>query len=142
MFIPKVCWSWVYLNSWFFVTSGTASRRSSSTIRIPSRSDSSRRSAMPSIFLSRTAWAIFSISVDLLTWYGISVTTSASRPTPSPPRRLISSSCIRARITTRPRPVRYASRTPPTPKMTPPVGKSGAGMWAISASSSISGSSM
>ena len=34
---------------------------------------------MPSIRLSRTACAIFSISVLLLTWYGISVTMSALR---------------------------------------------------------------
>ncbi len=114
MLTPNVCWSCVCLKSWFCVTAVTASRRSSITIRIPSRSDSSRRSAMPSIFLSRTAWAIFSISVDLLTWYGISVTTSACRSMPSP-RRLMVSSCIRARITTRPRPVRYASRTPAAP---------------------------
>ncbi len=103
---------------------------------MPSRSDSSRRSEMPSTFLSRTTLAIFSISVDLLTWYGISVTISASRS----PRSV--SSCILARMRTRPRPVLYASRTPPTPKMVPPVGKSGAGTWTISSSSVISGVSM
>ncbi len=34
---------------------------------------------MPSIFLSRTSSAIFSIIVDLFTWNGISVTMMASR---------------------------------------------------------------
>ena len=38
------------------------------TIRIPSLSDSSLNSDMPSIFLSLTSSAIFSISLALLTW--------------------------------------------------------------------------
>ena len=54
---------------------GTSPRFSSITIRMPSRSDSSRRSEMPSIVFSRTRSAIFSIRRFLLTWYGISVTT-------------------------------------------------------------------
>ncbi len=48
-------------------TSGTSPRRSSITIRIPSLSDSSRSSVMPSIFLSLTSSAIFSIKRALLT---------------------------------------------------------------------------
>ncbi len=48
-------------------TSGTASFLRSITIRMPSRSDSSRMSAMPSMRLSRTSSAIFSISLALLT---------------------------------------------------------------------------
>ena len=48
-------------------------------MRIPSRSDSSRRSAMPSIRLSLTSSAIFSSRLALLTWYGSSVTTIAVR---------------------------------------------------------------
>src|SRR2546428_80042 len=46
---------------------------------MPWRSDSSRMSEMPSSRLSRTRSAIRSISVALLTWYGSSVTTIASR---------------------------------------------------------------
>jgi len=42
-------------------------RPSSSTIRMPSRLDSSRRSEIPSILLSRISSPIFSISVALLT---------------------------------------------------------------------------
>ncbi len=57
------------------MTSGTSPRFSSITIRMPSRSDSSRRSEMPSIVFSRTSSAMFSSSRFLLTWYGISVTT-------------------------------------------------------------------
>ena len=38
------------------------------TIRMPSRSDSSRRSLMPSICPARTSCAIFSIKPALLTW--------------------------------------------------------------------------
>ena len=68
MFTPKVVASWVYLNRLFLTTSGFASRFNSITILIPSRSDSSRRSEIPSIFLSRTSSAIFSISIALLTW--------------------------------------------------------------------------
>jgi hypothetical protein len=54
---------------------------------------------MPSIFFSRTSSAMCEISFTLLTWYGISVTTIASRP--------LSSSSIShfARIVRLPRPV-------------------------------------
>jgi hypothetical protein len=45
------------------------------TMRMPSRSLSSRRSEMPSMRFSRTSSAIFLSSSALLTWYGISVTT-------------------------------------------------------------------
>ena len=47
---------------------GISPRPSSSTMRMPSRLDSSRRSEMPSIFLSRISSPIFSISVALFTW--------------------------------------------------------------------------
>ena len=47
---------------------------------------------------------------------------------------------MRARITTRPRPVRYMSRMPSTPSTNPPVGKSGPGMWRIRSSTLQSGS--
>ena len=66
---------------------------------MPSRFDSSRRSEMPSIFLSRISSPIFSISVALFTWYGSSVTMMASRP----PR--IFSTCAFARSVMMPRPV-------------------------------------
>jgi hypothetical protein len=49
-------------------TSGVASRFRSMTIRTPSRFDSSRMSATPSIRLSLAASAIFSTSPDLPTW--------------------------------------------------------------------------
>ena len=46
---PKVVCIWVILKSWFNITSALASRLRSTTIRIPSRSDSSRRSHIPMI---------------------------------------------------------------------------------------------
>src|SRR5579885_1300506 len=52
------------------------------TIRSPSRSLSSRISLMPSIFFSLTREAMCSMSFDLFTWYGISVTTICSRSFP------------------------------------------------------------
>ena len=65
--IPKVSCSWVCLYNWFKTTSGTASLFISITIRIPSLSDSSLSSAIPSIFLSLAKYAIFSIRFALLT---------------------------------------------------------------------------
>src|ERR671917_436854 len=53
--------------------SATASRLSSIAMRIPSRSDSSRKSEMPSIFFSWTKAAICSMSRTLLTMKGISL---------------------------------------------------------------------
>src|SRR5579885_1687206 len=49
-------------------------------MRMPSRSDSSRRSAIPSSLRSLTSSAIRSIKRALFTWKGISVTTMAERP--------------------------------------------------------------
>ena len=49
------------------ITSACSPRFSSKTMRIPSRSLSSRISEMPSIFFSLTSAAAFSISRDLLT---------------------------------------------------------------------------
>ena len=77
--MPNDVCSWVCLCRLLSSTSGTSPRRSSITMRMPSRSDSSRRSAMPSITLSRASSAIFLSSRALLTWYGISVTTIAVR---------------------------------------------------------------
>ena len=76
---------------------------------MPCRSDSSRISDRPSSFPSRESSAIFVMSVALLTWYGSSVTTMASRP----PR--IFSVWARARIVMLPRPVVKASRMPAVP---------------------------
>ena len=59
----------------FRTTSAISSRFNSMTMRMPSRSDSSRRSEMPSIRLSLTSSAIFSIRRALFVMYGISVTT-------------------------------------------------------------------
>jgi hypothetical protein len=81
-------------------TRGIASRFSSITMRIPSRLVSFRRSLIPSIFLSRTSSAMFSISRALFTWYGISVTTIWDLFDDS-----FSSITARARTTIRPRPV-------------------------------------
>ena len=113
-----------------------ASRFSSITMCIPLRSDSSRRSDIPSILLSFTSSAIFSISLALFTWYGISVTTI---------RCLFSfTSCIsvRARIIIRPRPVAQALLIPLCPMIRPAVGKSGPLIYAIKSNGSKSGSSI
>ena len=59
------------------------------------------------------------LSPPFFTPYGSSVTMMADLP----PRS--SSMWARARMTTRPRPVRYASRMPARPTMYAPVGKSG-----------------
>ena len=82
------------------MTLGTASRRRSSTTRMPSRSDSSRMSVTPSIFLSLTSPAICSMRRVLFTWYGIWVTTMRSFPFLPP-----SSTVARARMAMMPRPV-------------------------------------
>ena len=68
MMAPKVVCIAVCLYSWFNTTPGMASRFSSITTRIPSRSDSSRMSEMPSSFLSLTNPAMLAIRFALLTW--------------------------------------------------------------------------
>ncbi len=98
--MPNDSCSGVIFQRLFWTISGTASFLRSMTIRIPSRSDSSRRSAIPSIRLSRTSSAIFSISLALLTWYGISVATIDLRPVLG-----CSSTVVRPRIRIAPRPV-------------------------------------
>ncbi len=99
MMAPKVDCIWVCLYSRFSTICETASRFSSTTMRMPSRSLSSRRSLIPSTRRSRANSAICSISRVLLTMKGISVMTIRSPP----PRR--SSISARARMTMRPRPV-------------------------------------
>ena len=85
------------------MTSPTSPRFRSMTMRMPSRSDSSRMSEMPSIVFSRTRSAMRSISLALLTWYGISEMTIDER---SP--FFETSISVFARMMTVPRPVRYA----------------------------------
>ena len=75
MFTANVVRSAECLNSWLRTDATVALRASSITMRIPWRSDSSRRSEMPSMRLLRTMSAMRSMSVALLTWYGSSVTT-------------------------------------------------------------------
>ena len=89
----------VYRNRLFRTMFPWASRRNSTTIRMPCRSDSSRISDTPSMRLSRTNWAIFSTRLALFTWKGSSVMTICSRP----PR--ISSISVAPSIMMRPRPV-------------------------------------
>ena len=81
------------------MTSACSPRFNSKTMRMPSRSLSSRMSEMPSIFLSLTSAEACSIRRDLLTWYGISVTMICSRSLP------VRSMAARARIFNCPRPV-------------------------------------
>ena len=119
------------LYSWFKITSGTASLFVSTTTRIPSLSDSSRRSVIPVIFLSRTRSAIFSTKLALLHWYGNSVITTLSFPD------FVVSMCARALIFIFPRPVVYADVSPSMPIISPAVGKSGPFMWVISSSTVI-----
>src|SRR2546430_757142 len=108
-------------------------------MRMPSRSDSSRRPspAMPSSFRSRTSSAICPMRRALFTWYGISVTMMDERPVFSSV-----STVARARTVRMPRPSRYASRIGPCPQMKPAVGKSGPGMYRISSSTVSSGCSI
>ena len=101
MFMPKVSWSCVCLYRLLSTTSGSSPRLSSITTRMPDLSDSSWMCEMPSIFFSCTSSAMRSSSTFLLTWYGSSSTTIAWRAPLS-----MSSTCVRARMTTRPRPVR------------------------------------
>ena len=98
---------------------GLTSLLSSIQTRIPVLSDSSRRSVIPSIFLSLTSSAIFSIRRALLTIYGSSVTTILFLPF------CIGSISVTARTLILPRPVLYASSMPSLPIILAPVGKSG-----------------
>ena len=78
MIIPKVVCIAVCLNRLLRTISLIASRLSSITTRIPSRSDSSRIVETPSMSLSFTRLAIFSIRRALFTWYGSSSITIIS----------------------------------------------------------------
>ena len=106
---------------------------------MPVLSERSLTSWISGMTLSLTRSAIFLItpsSPPFFTPYGSSVTMIAVLP----PRS--SSMCVRARMTIRPRPERYASRIPSRPRMIPPVGKSGPLMCLVSRSTSIVGSSI
>jgi hypothetical protein len=64
----KVLSNWVRRKSSANVSWGSTVRVSSITSRMPRRSDSSRRSVMPSMRPSRTNWAMRSMRLLLLTW--------------------------------------------------------------------------
>ena len=68
MLMEKEVCSWVWAKRRFKTTWVLASRLISMTMRMPLRSDSSRRPEMPSRRLSRTWSAMFSMSWRLLTW--------------------------------------------------------------------------
>ena len=118
------------------MTFAFTSFRSSIQIRIPSLSDSSLRSVMPSILFSFTSSAIFSINLALLTIYGSSVTIILLLPF------AIVSIFVTLRTFILPRPVRYASSVPRVPRIIPPVGKSGPLIIGKSSSISVSLSSL
>ena len=132
MITPKVSCNWVCFNNWFKTTLAFTSRRNSITIRIPLRSDSSRRSVMPSTRFSFTNSAIFSMRRALFTRYGISVTMIRLLPFG------IVSMLETARTRILPRPVRYASSIPALPRTSAPVGKSGPLMMSITSSMVVS----
>ena len=67
MMTPTVSCSWVYWYSWFRMTWALASLRTSTTMRMPLRLVSSFRPVMPSMRLSLTRSAMFSIRRALLT---------------------------------------------------------------------------
>ena len=130
MLQPKESCRPVCLYRLFMTTRGCASRLSTNTRRCPVRAEvSSRMSAMPLSLPALTSSAILIARLSGLHMYGSSVTTSSVRP------RLSSSMSMTARMTTEPRPVRYASSMPLRPTMRPPVGKSGPLTRAMQASS-------
>ncbi len=98
---PKLSWkSELCAYKLFRTTAVTASRLVSTTARMPSRLDSSRRSEMPSSRFSFTSSAMPWIARALLTWYGTSRTTIVSLPVLS-----LTSTSILARMRMMPRPV-------------------------------------
>ena len=99
LMMENVLCSCVWAKSLLSATWGLASRLSSMTMRIPLRSDSSRRSEISSSRLSLTCSAMFLMSIFLLTWYGSSLTMMRTRFCPC------SSNSVRARMVTLPRPV-------------------------------------
>ncbi|MBA1343117.1 MAG: hypothetical protein C5S52_05920 [ANME-2 cluster archaeon] len=123
--IPKVVFNCVCLYNWFKMTCVFAPFRVSITTLIPSLSDSSLRSLMPSTCFPFTRSAMFSTSFALFTRYGSSVTMIRSLS-------FVVSISVMAIISTMPRPVVYAARTPLSPVIAAAVGKSGAFTCSIS----------
>ena len=133
MFELKLVCSCVCLKSCCITVCGLPSRFTSTTMRMPVLSLSSRMSLTSVMRRLPTRSAIFSMSEVLLTWYGSSVTTTAMRPGRT------SSNVTCPRMITRPRPVAYMCRiascrsfspvtvffTSSKRKIVPPVGKSG-----------------
>ncbi len=68
MLMPKTDCNWLCWNRLFSTTSECSPRLRSKTTRMPSLSDSSRISAMPSIFFSFTSSAMRWSMRALLTW--------------------------------------------------------------------------
>mmetsp|Transcript_11410 Transcript_11410/g.18351 ORF Transcript_11410/g.18351 Transcript_11410/m.18351 type:complete len:284 (-) Transcript_11410:635-1486(-) len=115
---------------------GSPVRRSSTTTRMPVRSDSSRTSATPSICRPFTRSAICTHRLALFVWYGIEVMMMASRTVFPLPPPLIFSMVAPPRSVTDPLPVSYISRNPSRGRSSiPPVGKSGAGITRSKSSS-------
>mmetsp|Transcript_14797 Transcript_14797/g.61637 ORF Transcript_14797/g.61637 Transcript_14797/m.61637 type:complete len:386 (-) Transcript_14797:373-1530(-) len=136
MFAAKRVSMPVSLYSWCSTRCGSALRLTSTTSRMPSLSLSSRTPDTPSSFLSSASSAMRSASDALLVPYGSSVMTIEWRP------RSPFSKAATPRTVKRPLPVRYMARSPPSSTIWPPVGKSGAGRRAMSASTPTSASSM
>ena len=99
MMTPKPVSSGVCLNSLLSTTCGMHVCLSSTTTRMPLRSDSSRRSEISVSFFSRTRSAILATSRDLFTMYGISVMMIRMRPVE------VCSMCALPRTLSEPRPV-------------------------------------
>ena len=100
LMLNELC-SCVFRNRLLTTISAFSPRLRSIAILIPSLSDSSRSSEMPSNFFSLTNSAIRSMTLALLTWYGISVKTIVWRSFLS-----LVSTWYLPRICTRPLPVR------------------------------------
>ena len=133
MLKPKVVCINVNLYKLFNTTEALTSLRTSIVTRIPSRSDSSLTSVIPSIFFSRANSAIRSIKRALFTMYGNSCTTICCFPL------ACSSISTLARKVTVPLPVSYAFLIPDFPITIAPVGKSGPGIASIKSAVVTSG---
>mmetsp|Transcript_4357 Transcript_4357/g.17381 ORF Transcript_4357/g.17381 Transcript_4357/m.17381 type:complete len:836 (+) Transcript_4357:149-2656(+) len=128
--------SFVRVYSCSRTNSASALLRSSITTRMPSRSDSSLTSATPSTARAFTKSAICSHSAALFVWYGMEeITIHSLCIFPAPPVLTVSMD-VNPRSVTPPLPVRYISRNPPAgATISPPVGKSGAGITRNTSSS-------
>ena len=103
MITPNVDCICVCLYSWFSTTRGIASRLSSITMRMPSRSRLVAQVADAlELLVAHQLGDVLDRACALLTWYGISVTTICDLFDDS-----FSSITARARMTMRPRPVSW-----------------------------------